>query len=457
MIAAFLDRAFLAGNARLLPESELINRLEDTLYGLRETEGEDSFPRAARAYLGEWADDEHGWLRRFYIEGSDEPHFDLTPATEQAIVWLKALEKPQFVGAESRLLTVFNLLRQIVEGTETDPEARIRELARRKAALEAEIEAIRGGQLELMDDTRLRERFMQMVETARGLLADFRQVEENFRQLDRAVRERITRFEGGKGEVLTDIFDQHDSIADSDQGRSFNAFWDFLMSPSRQEELTDLLDRVLLLEPITELKPDRRLRRIHEDWLEAGAQTQRTVARLSEQLRRFLDDRAWLENRRIMDLIGAIEQQALELRENPPDRAALNLALDASGPSIELPMDRPLFSPPLKPHIAQQQLTEGDAEIDPEALLNQVFVDRERLRDAIRRMLGEHDQVRLSALIAEQPLALGLAELVAYLNIADEDPHALIDDHQHEQVEWTDDQGITRRARVPLVLFTRAG
>ena len=74
-----------------------------------------------------------------------------------------------------------------------------------------------------------------MVETARGLLADFRQVEENFRQLDRQVRERITRFEGGKGEVLSDIFDEHDSIAGSDQGRSFRAFWDFLMSPSRQE------------------------------------------------------------------------------------------------------------------------------------------------------------------------------------------------------------------------------
>jgi len=457
LIAGFLDRAFLAGNERLLPESELVNRLEDTLHGLRETEGEDAFPRAARAYLNEWADDEHGWLRRLYIEGSDEPHFDLTPATEKALVWLKNLEQPQFVGAESRLLTVFELLRQIVERTETDPQARIEELERRKAELESRIEAIRAGHLDLMDDTRLRERFLQMVETARGLLSDFRQVEENFRQLDRQVRERITRFEGGKGEVLSDIFDEHDSIAGSDQGRSFRAFWDFLMSPARQDELAGLLDRVFSLEPINELKPDRRLRRIHDDWLEAGAQTQRTVARLSEQLRRFLDDRAWLENRRIMDLIQDLEQHALAVRDAPPGREQLKLYLDASSPSIEMPMDRPLFSPPIKPRIAQQVLAEGDADIDPEALFNQVFVDRDRLRAGIRRALAGREQIRLSELVREHPLELGLAELVGYLAIADEDRHAVIDDGSEEQIEWTDAEGATRRARVPLVLFTRAG
>lgn len=457
MIAGFLERAFLAGNERLLPEGELVNRLEDQLHGLREAEGEDAWPRPARAYLVEWANEDHAWLRRFYIEGSDEPHFDLTPATEKAIAWLKGLEQPRFVGAESRLLTVFELLRQIVEGTETDPETRIAELERRKAELEAEIDAVRDGQLALMDDTRLRERFWQMVETARGLLADFRQVEENFRVLDREVRERITRLEGGKGEVLAEIFGEHDSIANSDQGRSFRAFWDFLMSPSRQEELSALLERVLALDTVRELNPDRRLKRVHEDWLEAGTQTQRTVARLSAQLRRFLDDRAWLENRRIMDLIGSIEQHALQVRDEPPERGRLNLRLDASAPSVELPMERPLFSPPIKPQIEQRVLAEGDAEIDPDALLNQVFVDRDRLRAGIRRMLAERDQVRLSALVAEQPLALGLAELVAYLGIADEDPHAWISEDQHEPLEWTDGQGVARRARVPLVVFTRGG
>jgi hypothetical protein len=42
---------------------------------------------------------------------------------------------------------------------------------------------------------------------------------------------------------------------------------------------------------------------MHYDWLEAGEHTQRTVAKLSGQLRRYLDDQAFLENKRIMQVI----------------------------------------------------------------------------------------------------------------------------------------------------------
>lgn len=54
-------------------------------------------------------------------------------------------------------------------------------------------------------------------------LAGIREVqgEDSFRRLDRQVRERMTWFEGGKGEVLEEVFGEHDAIADSDQGRSF--------------------------------------------------------------------------------------------------------------------------------------------------------------------------------------------------------------------------------------------
>src|SRR5690606_10532322 len=111
--------------------------------------------------------------------------------------------------------------------------------------------------------------------------------------LDRRVRERIALWDGAKGALLEEIMGERDAIADSDQGKSFRAFWDFLMSSRRQEELSELLARVLALPPVADLKPDPRTRRVHYDWLEAGEHTQRTVAQLSQQLRRFLDDQAW--------------------------------------------------------------------------------------------------------------------------------------------------------------------
>ncbi|WP_163144293.1 DUF3375 domain-containing protein, partial [Arhodomonas sp. KWT] len=232
LIVGFLHHAFIRPNVRALGEQELAAQLEDYLFHLRESEGEDAFPRAALDYLNDWVGDDRGWLRRYYPTDSDEPHYDLMPATEKAIQWVVGLEeRVQFVGAESRLRTVFDLLRELVQGAETDPRARIAELQRQRAELDAQIERLEAGELELMDPTRLRERFLQATGTARALLADFRQVEQNFRELDRAVRERIATWSGGRGELLDEVFGEQDVIAESDQGRSFRAFWDFLMSP----------------------------------------------------------------------------------------------------------------------------------------------------------------------------------------------------------------------------------
>ena len=453
MVVSFFHRVFIEPNVRAMAEGELVSRLEDHLAGIREVHGDEAYPRAALLYLKDWADDRRAWLRRYYSSDSDEAHYDLTPAAEAAIRWLAGLEQPRFVGAESRLLTVFDLLQQIVRGTETDPAARIAELEARRESIDAEIERIRDGELSLMDDTRLKERFLQMADTARALLADFRQVEHNFRQLDRQVRERITWFEGGKGEVLEEVFGEQDAIADSDQGRSFRAFWDFLMSPARQEELGSLLEKIFELEAVIELKPDRRLKRVHYDWLEAGEVTQRTVARLSQQLRRFLDDQAWLENRRIMELIRSLERKAVAVRENPPSR--IELSLDMPLPQLNLVMDRPLFCPPLRPEITEPIALADGALIDAAALFEQNFVDRLALEAGIRRALQERDQISLADLLELEPLEQGLAELVTYFAIATDTVGALIDERQTQTVSWTPPEGPRRQARVPLLIFSR--
>jgi hypothetical protein len=196
LVVGFLYHNFVRTNVRTLGEQDLTSLLDDYLYHLRQSLGEDAFPRPAREYLRNWAEDAQGWLRRYYPPETDEPHHDLTPAAEQAIQWLQNLEQRQFVGAESRLKLVFDLLRQITEGIETDPGIRIQELERRRTAIDDEIDRIRQGDLVLLDPTQIRERFLQAVETARALLSDFRQVEQNFRDLDRQIRERIAISEG---------------------------------------------------------------------------------------------------------------------------------------------------------------------------------------------------------------------------------------------------------------------
>jgi hypothetical protein len=211
------------------------------------------------------------------------------------------------------------------------------------------------------------------------------------------------------------------------------------------------------LPAVTELKPDARTRRVHYDWLEAGEHTQRTVAQLSQQLRRFLDDQAWLENRRIMDILHGIEAKAVALRDSPPPGEVMRIAETAA--AIELPMERPLHTPAVKPLIADIELESGDSDVDAAALYSQVVVDKAQLARHIRHALQDRSQITLRELTEMRPLQQGLAELVAYLQLAGDTFKTVVDENATEMIAWrregADGREYGKRARLPRVIFVR--
>jgi hypothetical protein len=357
------------------------------------------------------------------------------------------------VGTESRLKVIVELLRQIVFGTEPDPGERLAELRRQRDAIDGQIARIEAGEMPMLDETAVRDRYQQLAGTARELLADFREVEENFRKLDRQLREKIAGWHGGKGELLDDVLGSRESIAGSDQGRSFQAFYGFLLSQARQEELSSLLDRVHALAGIAEA--DSRLRHIHYDWLDAAQRTQATVRQLSEQLRRFLDDQVWFENRRVIDILRSIEGRALELRET--GHVPVTMELDAPSPAIRLPLERPLYAPVQKARLSSDAVRDADEETDPAALFEQVYVDPEPLRGGVRQALRGQPQVGLAELVARYPLRQGVAELVTYLSLRDE-AFAIVYDEQHrDQITWSAADDRERSATLPRVTYARRG
>jgi hypothetical protein len=453
LVLSFLHRVFVEENIRAIPATELASRLDDQLFALNEREPR-SFPRQAREYLDEWASPETGWLRKYYPEGSDEPHYDATPAVERALQWVAAQQERDFVGTESRLNTIFDLLRQIVFGTEADPAAKIEELRRQQRLLEQEIARIEAGEMIMLDQSGIRDRYQQFAAMARELLADFRQVEENFRTLDRRLREKVAGWQGGKGDLLDDVLGSRESITGSDQGRSFQAFYDFLLSSARQQELSVLLNQVHELSGNADSDP--RLRHVHHDWLQAAGAAQMTVRQLSEQLRRFLDDQVWFENRRVIDLLRDIEARALTLRDTRA--AGLVMELDAVAPELRLPMERPLYTPTRRARVDSDPVRSatGDDETDPSALFEQIYVDPDLLRGNVRAALRRRSRIGLADLVREEPLAHGLAELVMYLSLRDDTFETDYDEAVRDQVTWTDPDGRARTATLPRITFTRA-
>lgn len=121
LVLTFLESVFVDGNTRAVPRSELVVRLEEFLHAVRpgpgagdQDEDRPRYARPARDYVDDWADPATGWLRAWYPPGADEPHYDATPAVEKALAWLRSLQPAPFVGTESRLNTVVELLRPVL-------------------------------------------------------------------------------------------------------------------------------------------------------------------------------------------------------------------------------------------------------------------------------------------------------------------------------------------------------
>ena len=454
LILSFLGDYFVQGNRGACAASEVAAALDEHLYALNAVaiaqSGEARFPKAPREYLEDWAADDSGLLRRFYPAGDGDVHYEVTAAFEKAYGWLDAIQERPFVATESRLHTAVELLRQIVQGTQTDPERRLADLRAKRHALDAEIAAVEGGEVPVLAPSGVRDRYQQFTSTARELLSDFREVEDNFRRLDRSAREKIATWDGAKGDLLADLVGSRSEIASSDQGHSFQAFYEFLLSDARQRELAELLSRIAELD---ELQVDRRTRGIHHDWSEAAERAQRTVRQISEQLRRFLDDQVWLENRRVIELVREVEAHAIVLRDDPPP---VGLDIDEPGIAIALPFDRPLYQRPVVADV-DSLIPPNTAEVDDDVLFAQSFIDQTRLIANIQAAMPHGTAALLSDIVALHPIEQGAAEIVGYLALDGDELSVDMDDTESSTLDFVDPANpeVTKIARLPKVTVRR--
>ena len=355
------------------------------------------------------------------------------------------------MGTESRLLIIFQMIRDLANAAETDPGKRIDELEKRKSEIDEEIRKAQEGLLTPYDSRQIKENFWRIEEEIRRLMSDFREVEENFRHLDRHTRERIATGDIAKSLILEEIFREHDVIEQSDQGKSFAAFWLFLMSRARQDELNTNTEKLRSLADI-KLTSSSPLASMKYNLLEAGDSAKRTLGSLSEQLCTFLDSKIWLENRRIVELIKSVEENALTVKKSPPpDREFIYT--EAISPDVELPMERKLFSPPQKPPVIDDIPGEGSASDIPDSIYIQYYVDELKLKENIRRAIAGKTQVSLREVCEISPVEKGLSEIITYMVIASRGEGAVINTENQQSIEYTENNEM-RRVSLPLVIFS---
>lgn len=458
LIISFLHQAFVVAKVRSVAVRELAEALETELRSRESGEGSDA-ANSATDYLEDWASPDKGWLRKFYRPGTDEVQFDLTPAAEKAIAWLGSLTDRAFVGTESRLLTLTTVLKQMVEGTETDPRKRIEELRKRREELDQEIAAIEAGDAPILDEVQLLDRWQHFEQLGLSLLHDFREVEDHFRRLDRRTRERVAANAGPKAGLLDEILSERDAIRNSEQGRSFRSFFTLLMSARGREDFATLLDRMLGHPVIRSRDPDPRIAELMTDCLTAASHTQSVARQLSEQLQRLLESGALTESRRITELLHGIETHALAMRDSTGGTPDSLMEIELPKIETDLVLERPLFTPPARLTIRDVDLKEPEPESDLSPLFTQTSIDQEKLRRNVAQVLTNKKQVTLTEVISAYPLTQGLAELVSYLHMSMKEFDSLVDEDALETITWTaeraDGTPLVRSVRAPRLIFTR--
>lgn len=456
-VASFLYKVFIQTNRRSISVSEVIEELENYLYVIRQKYPDDAPPRPAKEYIEEWSAPDKAWLSQRYTGRGDIPEVDLTPDAEKAIRWLESLNPRNFVGTESRLLTIFQLLKELNQKIETDPNKILDDLYKKKREIEEQIEKFQTtGKAERPDATQIRERYFQLDDTANTLLSDFRQVEENFRKLDREVREKMALSVKNKGDFLDDVFGGEDEISESDQGKSFRAFWEFLIHNEKQTEFEELLENILKQPEIIALGDKGILPLFRDFLLEAGNKVYIVNNQLTSQLTKYLAEKALAENKRIIELISEMEKSILELRGLQIEKDFF--AIPFLKPSLNLNASRPLFSLPDDVPLHQPVSSENEETLS-EDHINKLFslnvVDESALERIIDGILSNNDQTSLEDILNKHPPQKGLAEIIGYLKIAERRHKTHIFEDNYFITEIDNENGLKKRVKCPQIIFQR--
>ncbi len=435
LIISFLYHSFKVKNKSSYLSNDLISNLSDYLFKINNDNdsGKERFPMEAKVYLENWA--KEGFLRQTYIK--EDAVFELTPATEKALNWLTELNKPEFVGAESRLLQIFNLLRELSIKSSDDIELRKYELLKEKSKIDEELLKIQSGEYEKFDERLIKEKFSLLEESVGKLLSDFRQIEENFRSLNTKAREDQIKKNLTKGKYLKELFMDQDIIMNTPQGKSFEAFYDFLMNPGKQEELDELIDKILALDELKDLKNNNQIGMLKENLVDSGDKVNKTTRSLSEQLRRFLDSTSFQESKRVLEIINEIEAVSLSLKNNPP--AEKDFMLIDDKPKLSFPMEFELFSEDRKIKFNTGNIEISDETFEVEALFKQQYIDPKELMERIESLLKNKKQITLKEIVEEIPVEKGLAEIIAYFSIAtnkEKNLKAVINEEQKERIPY---------------------
>ena len=452
-VTSVFDEQMAIGEEKLqmLLENRLDNQREDiTDEDINiETLGESNETKAKRL-IKEWTD--KGLFANYQNEDG-EIIYELSSHTSKVIDWVTSLKKEEYIGTESKFKTLFSQLKDLVEFSNEDREKRLELLRQKKEDIERQIESLEmGEEIEVYEDYQIEPRYNSLNKLAKELLSDFKEVDDNFKKIIKQIYKRQTENEGKK-DILNYIFDAYAELKDSQQGKSFYAFWEFLLSSELQkewDELTDLLYKTLDKRNID--SKDKFLKEMKKHLFDAGEKVSKTNDRMSEKLSLIIRNNGNSDTQATKQVINDIKKMLLNTAQN---KERNNTSLNYEVIELKLPTERQLNLTPKQEVEYNNIPTEADLDINEleriDKLYNYHQIDRRILRKRIDIILRENTQKTLAEVIElNNGIEKGLSELFGYIAILKE-YKTIVSDNRTQEIIFSKNKTIT----IPEIIITQ--
>ncbi len=463
LIATFIYKEFKADSNIAVPYRLLVQHLADLLEETEYSDKDDElqsnkllldYDERAKIYIDRWI--EAHFLRNMVDEQSKEPHVFLSKHTEKLFQVFELLREREFVGTESKFKDVFHKLRDIIENANPDKEKKLQELEKRKQAIEEEIRKIKiDGYVHTYEDYQVKSRFEEVNRMANELIGDFKEVEDNFKDITRRIYEKQQQHDLTKGKLLVETFDALQELRSTYQGRSFYAFWQFMIDDASQQEFQQLTKEVYQIMESRGIDiPSKSLRRLKTLLHMAARKVLDKNGLLADKLSREIVAREQPEHLKTQELISSIRQLAIKRLDSIFLKETYLQIEDI--PYIFLPMERKLGEKNRQnefasvPDKAVLNLNDLDG---LEKIYSANLVDKKVLLANIEALLEHKMQVSLKEVIDEKGMSKGLPELLAYITLVNHSAKFYINDQAHELIAF--DTVNHKYLEVPQIIFTR--
>lgn len=255
------------------------------------------------------------WLKRGLIVERNGQLL-ATDALQRAILFLDSLDVQTMTSTASRLATVQRAIEELEAQLNPSLTDRAQSLQARIEALAKELEAVKAGNIEVLDGPPAEEGIREVYQLAISLQADFRRVEDSYREADRSLRQRIIVERQHRGQIVDELLGSHDALVQTAEGQVFESFHQQLVKSAELEQMKSRLRLILSnknVDKALQRKQKTDLRLLVSRLVQDSERVIQARARSERDVRNFLKSGLADEQIRVGALLQEIFQVALEV------------------------------------------------------------------------------------------------------------------------------------------------